>query len=504
VEGRVFVIAAAIAIACSREGAPLGEAVLVVDTDMPVPKIVSRLRVDVFSEDGTWIVSRDIAATGASDWPISFSVYAPDPTRPHVALVRLRAYPDGYVREYRGERFRAADPNADPLVVPAESAATNEPRIKDSEGRDVTPRDEPNPFTTIDRLVRVRLREGERGLVHVTLRGACERTMADLKGLRTCVDQEGQLASIADSPLEPYVAEHPPPSILVGAFGTDLAKPCQPRPATDPFSDEVCVAGGVFILGSHDSYGAGAASDLPERVASIPTFAMDKYEMTVGRYRAALAKGFVPMAKPTENELPIPTVTTTGAVACTYSVANLGRESMPLNCIVWQTARDLCRFYGGDLPSEAEWEYAATMADRTYKSRYAWGGSDNAYPRCDKVVFARSGTNKDCNANNDNFGPVPVDVSDVPGGDLFSGLGIVALGGSVAEMTVDTFASMSSNCWLASSLMRSECDAASGDYTTRGGSWRDSVSSLVSSRRLRNTRAGAGEGVGLRCVRRMP
>lgn len=57
---------------------PLGEAVLVVDTDLPVPALAGRLRVDLFTTDGTWYAARDLALPHASDWPASFAVALAD------------------------------------------------------------------------------------------------------------------------------------------------------------------------------------------------------------------------------------------------------------------------------------------------------------------------------------------------------------------------------------------------------------------------------------------
>ncbi len=99
-------LAAALALGCSRELPPLGEAVVIVDTDLPAPGIVDRLRVDLYTADrSAWYVSREIATPDPSAWPVSFSVYDPDPSVARAVVLRLRAYPGGVVRDYRGERF---------------------------------------------------------------------------------------------------------------------------------------------------------------------------------------------------------------------------------------------------------------------------------------------------------------------------------------------------------------------------------------------------------------
>jgi len=75
-----LLLGAVLALGCSRELPPLGEALVVVDTDLPVPGIAGRLRVDLYTADrSAWYVSREIDTPDPSDWPVSFSVYDPVP-----------------------------------------------------------------------------------------------------------------------------------------------------------------------------------------------------------------------------------------------------------------------------------------------------------------------------------------------------------------------------------------------------------------------------------------
>lgn len=90
-----------------------------VDTDLAVPDFASSLRVDVYSMQGEWYDSREVFLGGASDWPASFSLVNDANTDDVEALVRLRAFPEGAIREYRGELFDEVSPFA-----PARSAST--------------------------------------------------------------------------------------------------------------------------------------------------------------------------------------------------------------------------------------------------------------------------------------------------------------------------------------------------------------------------------------------
>src|ERR1700722_5641975 len=117
--------------ACTPAPLPaLGEALFVVDTDMPVPRLVSRLRADTYAADGTWIDSRDVSLPQAGDWPASFSVYAPNGEGTVAATVRLRAYGEGLVRDYRGESYVSPPPpDLAPSDVPTVPAPDGTPRL---------------------------------------------------------------------------------------------------------------------------------------------------------------------------------------------------------------------------------------------------------------------------------------------------------------------------------------------------------------------------------------
>jgi formylglycine-generating enzyme required for sulfatase activity len=102
---------------CARELPPLPEVLLSVDTDLSVPRTITRLRVDVYAEDGTWLYSRDVPRIRKGEWPASFGVLSPDESRSTTVLVRLRAYPEGATRDYRGESYEPRPDYAPPHVA---------------------------------------------------------------------------------------------------------------------------------------------------------------------------------------------------------------------------------------------------------------------------------------------------------------------------------------------------------------------------------------------------
>jgi formylglycine-generating enzyme required for sulfatase activity len=423
-------------------------------------------------------------------------------------LARRRAFPEGGTRDYRGERFvaRPAMPASakEALATPTPPPATGQPRLV-VDGVDATPATEPEPTLAIDRLVRVRVRAGERAAARVTLRGDCVGTMADLAGKRSCEEDEGVLVPVAERALDGDLSI--PSTSAAGTFDPkgDCASP--PREGglapdgTRLFDDQVCVPGAMFRFGTPD----GVLTDhpsLPERVVVVDPFLVDRYELSVARYRAALAAGFVsPDDTPVgwDGDLPATPPIPDQAQQCTWSDKPRGREAYPLNCISHAAGRALCRFLGGDLPGEAQWEYAAAIAGRDGRTRFPWGGADDARPTCARAIWGRSGERGDTtNVCRPNYGPAPLDASAGAGGDVTPGLGIVGLGGSLGEHTRDALAEFTAPCWTAAPLRNPSCDVTSDTHTTRGGVWFDDEGGLVIG--VRRELTLAGNGFGLRCV----
>jgi len=125
--------------------------------------------------------------------------------------------------------------------------------------------------------------------------------------------------------------------------------------------------------------------------ATVSNFRLDKYEVTVGRFRKfksaweggwrpaagdgkhthlnggnglTNSSGATPYESGWDTTWAIYVAPTEANLACasdsTWTISPGARENRPLNCVNWYELYAFCVWDGGFLPSEAEWTYAAT------------------------------------------------------------------------------------------------------------------------------------------------
>ena len=493
---RVSALALAATPSCRAEPAPFPQAGVVVDTDLPVPQLASRLRVDIFDGRGAWRSSRDFTLRSGSDFPVSFSVFLPDEHATDDVLVRLRLRPDAAERDYRGERYRPAPaPDAAPDSVTAVPVGDGQPRLLVN-GEDRTPTSEPLPDLTVDRLVRIKLVPGTASTVRVLLRGECMGRMANLAERTACVDR-AHLLDDAGSGDEIAEGE----GRLTSAGGLLRGQALDPP---EPPASAIPIRGGAFILGGDDlRVGVPAAQfapSFPPRAAIMSGLAIDREEVSVGRLRAFLAGGGGAGA-PVVNAGPLATSSADPRASCTYretpDPSDPERDLLPVTCVPFETARAFCRHEGGDLPTEAQWEYVAVAAGRLHKTRYPWG---NDTPSCEGVVFARfdraAGGATGCHDRGFPFGlrgagRVTVDAS---------ADGVRGLAGAASEWVLGAPFAYDSACYQRANLADPLCDAKAPDRTARGGSWSSSETVLAAAFRARIPVGGSTPTIGFRCA----
>lgn len=354
---------------------------------------------------------------------------------------------------------------------------------------------EPARGATIDRVVRLELLQGYRGTVPITLAGECFGVPADVAAGLTCVDRAGERVApplfVADGEL---TREPPRPAPWVA----ESAEPCTavPRPTSPLLDEEACIPGGAFLMGD-----TLALSDLdfrarPEHMRVVAPFLLDRFEFSVARYREALRKGFpgVP-GDPQEN--PGPIAAGPGKSACSYAKTPSDRESFPLTCVSLAQARALCNFFGGDLPTEDQWEFAATAAARPTETQYPWGQD---LPTCQRAALERSDTTaKRCAPA---YGPVAVDDPAFAGDR--SPQGVMGLGGNVQEWLSTGFYPYSHGVWQSAGLrapLSALASASAPLQSTRGGDWAGPGLQSSSAVRRALPPLGIFDNAGFRCAR---
>lgn len=146
---------------------------------------------------------------------------------------------------------------------------------------------------------------------------------------------------------------------------------------------------GTFLRG-YDA--ATDAYDDMSYPATVSAFALDRYEVTVGRFRKFVEAGQGTQESPPaegagghprlpssgwegawNTNLAADTATLTARVKCdslyqTWTDAPGPNENKPMSCVNWYEAMAFCIWDGGYLPTEAEWGYAASggSEQRTY------------------------------------------------------------------------------------------------------------------------------------------
>jgi len=237
-------------------------------------------------------------------------------------------------------------------------------------------------------------------------------------------------------------------------------------------------AGDTFFRG-YDVAGDGVYGSVAYP-ATVSDFRLDTYLVSVGRFRTFVNAGYGTQVHPPnpgdgarklnglsaqggwdssyDTKLAADTASLMTQLKCnatsqTWTDAVVSSsEGKPINCVTWEEAMAFCLWDGGFLPTEAEWQYAASGGHQ--QRAYAWSNPAGSL-------------SVDCSYTNYQATPPCVGGVNQAGSESPKGDGRwnqTDLGGNVLQWVLDYQSSYGSTCDDCAAL-----DPSTGGRVTRGG-----------------------------------
>lgn len=267
-------------------------------------------------------------------------------------------------------------------------------------------------------------------------------------------------------------------------------------------NDDCCaspnVPGGGFTMGT-------------ATVGKVATFELDKYEVTVGRFKAFVNAYTGPPAKDAgahpliaqsgwqtawNGAIAVNKAALTTAISsceANYQTWNAPgtNDFLPMNCVSWYEAFAFCAWDGGRLPSDLEWQYA--LKGGSENRTYAWG---NAPVPTNKQDSTEAYADYNCLAAG-TTGCTFADILRVGSRPMGAGkFGQMDLGGSMYEWMLDLYEdplpATCDNCAnLSTGTVRVE----------HGGAWNDAGNRMTATFRVADDPTTRSVTQGFRCAR---
>jgi formylglycine-generating enzyme required for sulfatase activity len=254
------------------------------------------------------------------------------------------------------------------------------------------------------------------------------------------------------------------------------------------------------------SFTLGGQVETPTADATVSGFELDKYEVTVGRFRAfidgydawrsagnpAAGAGAHPLI-PDSGWRPEWSLLATAAeleseagIQCSSlsQTFTVGSAELPVNCVTWLEAFAFCIWDRARLPTETEWEAAATGGDEARP--FPWGSDQPDASRAAYDCTGDGSAAQDC---------AITDVLDV--GSKAAGAGRWGhqdLAGNVWEWVLDSYRAYPA-------VARDYAHVTADAYRTiRGSGWASEAADLRSPLRYNSAPTARRSEFGFRCA----
>jgi sulfatase modifying factor 1 len=274
----------------------------------------------------------------------------------------------------------------------------------------------------------------------------------------------------------------------------------------------VCVPGGTLPLGAMNTSvcpPAGCANEVAEHTVALTHYQLDQYEVSVGKFRMWWSAGHVTPAsgttiftagdgtKVTWNGSWAVKEPLTGDPNSNWSSTAGTLEAAPVNGVDWPTALAYCVSLGARLPTEAEWEAAASNGQG---SMFPWSAPATRDQSIDTSTLdcshAISSVGAGCSGRPKGASTTTAGAARTNGAD--------DLAGSVAEWVLDT-GPAASGYGAATTVDPVVFVASDTTRGVRGGSFADTdAKNLRAQARASQPATMQSTSVGFRCARRAP
>jgi formylglycine-generating enzyme required for sulfatase activity len=260
----------------------------------------------------------------------------------------------------------------------------------------------------------------------------------------------------ADIPVQPTAVN--PPTPTTAPSGLTIIK--------DRLGIEmVLIPGATFLMGSQTGL---FEDERPANSVFVANFYLDRYEVTNAQFSQCMAAQIC--SRPDKVY---------SATRNSY-FGNPSYDNFPVIFVSWYDADRFCRWRGGRLPTEAEWELASRGGQNGAAPVYPWGSQE---PVCDLSSW-NGAQHKNCS---------PADTLHVGsfGASIF---GIYDLTGNVWEWTSSLYAPYPYDASLV------ENADSPGKRVLRGGSFTSQTRYLRTTNRYIEEPTIAGQSIGFRCA----